>query len=101
MKSCNQVVSFESLDVTVQMTVLTIQMKPLHRYFHILSTYFLRYSHFWKCLEKSCGMTMQNLSIGSSFTCSSVIKCNLGVNGKTKLLRLKKDYFEAIWKTTP
>ena len=28
MKSCNQVVTFESLDVTVQMTVLTIQMKP-------------------------------------------------------------------------
>ena len=102
MKSCNQVVTFESVDVTVQMTVLTIRMKPLQRYFHILSTYFVCYnSHFWNCLTKSCGMTMQNLSISSSFTCLSVIKCNLGVNGKRKLLRLKNDYFEAIWKTTP
>ena len=39
---------------------------------------------------------MQNLSISSSFTSLSVIKCNLGMNGKTKLLRLKKDYFEAF-----
>ena len=46
MKSCNQVVTFESVDVTVQMTVLTIQMKPLHRYVHILSTYFVCYSQF-------------------------------------------------------
>ena len=39
---------------------------------------------------------MQNLSISSSLTSLSVIKCNLGVNEKTKLLRLKKDYFEAF-----
>ena len=66
------------------MMVLTIWMKPPHRYFHVLSTYncMLGNSHFWNCLAKSCGVTMPNLSISSSFTCSSVLNVTWEWMGK-------------------
>ena len=63
---------------------LTIRIKPLQRYFEILSTDngMLGNSHFWNCLTKSCGVTMQNLAISSSFTCLSVLNVTWEWMGK-------------------
>ena len=74
------------------MMVLTIWMKPLQRYFHILSTYngMLGNSHFWNCLAKSCGVTMTNLSISSSLTCLSALNVTWEWMGKQKCCIWKK-----------
>ena len=81
------------MDVTIQMMVLTIWMKPLQRYFHILSAYLVQYVILTFETVWQNPVAMPNLSISSSLTRLSALKWVSGSEWENKSVASEKKFF--------